>query len=121
MLKGSVVEGVVQCLDELGCLVALAERQHPPSVVAGGPTVDPFELGQEERGSVAQLGEGATELLQRCTGPGVARSMSPVGGNHAGTSGLQLMAGDQRQVGGVDEQLVAGHAQREELGDVLVG
>jgi hypothetical protein len=121
VLEGTIVEGPIQSLDQLVAAVALTQCEDLASMVSGRAFVHALELGEENGGSVTQFSVGAAELLEWRSGASMARAMPWIGDDVTGSPRSQLVASDELQIGSVDEELVARHAQGKELGDVLVG
>ena len=125
-LDGAVLEsakraGVGEGPVEIGGGVALAQEQDAPPVVAGVAALRRGEPGEEAGAVVAEVGEGLLDDAQVGAAAVPGRVDVLRIDVDAAAAGRELVARDQAQIGGVDEELVLGDSDREDLGNVVVG
>lgn len=114
---GCVREGFVELIGS----VALAEEQDLSDLCAPHPCAAEADEAEELGGALAHRLEGEPDLLEVDGAPSLGRRMEPSGVDlEAGSARAELVARDQAQVGGVDEELTLGDPHRDKVGDVLV-
>lgn len=125
-LDGQVLEGaegarVGEGGAEVGGGVALAQEQDLAGVVAGEAALRGGEAGEEARPIDADAGEGLLDLgeVGAAAIPGRVDELRV--DVHAAAARCELVARDEPEVGGVDEELVLGDADGEDLRHVVVG
>lgn len=106
---------------EVGGGVAFAEEQDLPGVIAGEAALRGDEAGEEAGAVEADVGEGLLDLgeVSAAAIPGRVDELRV--DVHAPAARRELVARHETEVGGVDEELVLGDADGEDLGDVVVG
>ena len=121
VLEGAEGTGVGERGGEVGGGVALAQEQDLTGVVAGEAALRGGEAGEEACTALAAVGEGLLDLgeVGAAAIPGRVDELRV--DVHAAAAGRELVARHEPEVGGVDEELVLGDADGEDLGDVVVG
>lgn len=110
-----------ECGAEVGGGVALAEEQDLPSVIAGEAALRGDETGEEAGAIEADVGEGLLDLGE-VGAAAIPGRVDELGIDvHPAAPRRELVARYETEVGGVDEELVLGDPDREDLGDVVVG
>ncbi len=106
---------------EVGGGVALAQEQDLASVVAGEAALGGGEAGEEAGSVEADVGEGLLDLgeVGAAAIPGWVDELRI--DVHPSAARREFVARHEPEIGGVDEELVLGDADREDLGDVVVG
>jgi hypothetical protein len=121
VLQGTVGQRVRERRQQVGGIVAVAQRQHLARVVAGRAGRVLLQRRQEGGGRLTESAEGASQLVECRAALGMWWTMSVDNGLQLGTPRQQRVARDTAQIGRVDEQLLLGDAHRQDVGDVRVG
>jgi len=121
VLQRPVGERVLEGAEQVGGVVALTQQQNLASVVARRAWLVPLEGGEVLQGRAAEVLEGEAQLVEVRATLGMAGPMTLEGGAQLSSTRQQGVASDAGQVGTVDEELVLGHSDRQDLGHVLVG
>ena len=126
-LDGLVVEGaeeggVAERGVEIGGGEALAEQEDLAGLVAPDPRRPGAHEAEEARGVFAHLLEGAAELVEVHEAVAARARVEPGRVEPEPlAAGRELVACDAGEVGGVDEELALGDADRQDVGDVVIG
>lgn len=122
MLEGAEARGVAEGSVEIGSVVAGAQDEDAPCLVAPDARGPGGEQPEERGSALAEALKRGGELVEidgalAPRGRMVTRGIELVAGATRG----ELVARDATEVGGVDEQLALGDAHGQDVGHVLVG
>ena len=126
-LDGVVLEGaeggrVTECGVEVVGGEALAEQEDLARLVSPDPRRPGAHEAEEAGGVLAHLLEGDAQLIEIDGALPPGARVKPGGVElEPSAAGRELMARDAGEVGGVDEELALGDADRQDVGDVVVG
>ena len=122
MVEGAVERGVLERGGEVVGGEALAKQEDLACLVPPDPRRSSAHEAEEARGVLAHLLEGEAELVE------IHRALAPRSRMKASrvepeplAAGRELVARDAGEVRGVDEELALGDADRQDVGDVVVG
>src|SRR4051812_15758403 len=121
VLEGAEGAGVAERGGEVARRVALSQEENLPGVVAGEAALGRGEPGEETPSRLADGGEGHLQLIQ-VSAAAVPPGLVGAGRDDvvAGAARGQLSFGHQLEVSRVDEELVLGDADGEDVGDVVI-
>ncbi len=122
MLEGAEARRVAEGSVEIVGGEALAQQDDLPGLVSPDPRRARAHEAEEAGSVLAHLVEGDAELVEidGALPPGLR--VEPLGIEpEPSAAGRELVAGDAGEVGGVDEELSLGDADREDVGDMRVG
>ena len=121
VLERAVLEGVRKGFEQVVGVPAFTQSEDLARVVGRGARVALLEGRQKCVRGIAQVLEGAAQLVEVRTALGVSGAVPGEDRVLLRTARFQLVARDAVQVGLVDEELVLGYAHREDFGDVVIG
>ena len=120
--EGAEARGVGEGVVEIGGVVTLAEQEDLASLMSPHARRAGAHEMEERGGAFAHVLEGDAELVEVDKALPAGLRMEAMGVElEPFTAVDELMAGNTGEVGSVDKELILSDAEREDVGDVIVG